>query len=311
MLLSKASLRLAAFAASASLASCAFAAVAGDTYVLKIDHTQNGVFTPVDESFGAVLNNGDPAYYHSGGAGDIARIYWKLDDPSVPTTPELYRIQWWDPGPAGFNTQFQPIESQYDGLSETYPIDSNIPWQGQYGTNHQYISTANDAGIGAWNSTGPGPHAPAGYAPKADGATGVYMWLTRGSELYVKWDFGFYDTVNNPLQRVWSDLKLTEVSPIPGDANRDFSVNFADLLTLAQNYGKAGGWSKGDFNGDGSVNFADLLLLAQHYGQSVPSGIVPAGAATPALASVPEPAGLGLVALAAAAMFRPRRVSSL
>ena len=64
---------------------------------------------------------------------------------------------------------------------------------------------------------------------------------------------------------------------LAGDANRDRSVGFADLVVLAQNYGASGQpFSKGDFNYDGTVNFADLVLLAQHYGTSLPP--LPAGA---------------------------------
>ena len=54
---------------------------------------------------------------------------------------------------------------------------------------------------------------------------------------------------------------------IPGDTNHDGSVNFTDLLTLAQHYGSTNAvWETGDFNNDQQVNFADLLTLAQHYG---------------------------------------------
>lgn len=53
-----------------------------------------------------------------------------------------------------------------------------------------------------------------------------------------------------------------------GDANRDRSVNFDDLLVLAQNYDAAGTFSQGDFDYDGTVEFDDLLLLAQRYGNA-------------------------------------------
>jgi len=59
---------------------------------------------------------------------------------------------------------------------------------------------------------------------------------------------------------------------LAGDANHDGIVNFADLLVLAQNYGKSNvTFGQGDFNYDGTVSFPDLLILAQHYGRSLPA----------------------------------------
>jgi hypothetical protein len=58
----------------------------------------------------------------------------------------------------------------------------------------------------------------------------------------------------------------------PGDANLDGSVNFDDLLRLAQAYGtSARTFAQGNFNYDaaGNVDFDDLLLLAQHYGTTM------------------------------------------
>jgi len=57
--------------------------------------------------------------------------------------------------------------------------------------------------------------------------------------------------------------------PIPGDADRDGTVNFADLVLVSQNYGKTNAtWDMGDFNGDGTVDFADLVILGQNYGKA-------------------------------------------
>ena len=87
-----------------------------------------------------------------------------------------------------------------------------------------------------------------------------------------------------------------------GDANFDGTVNFTDLLTLAQHYGMSpdATWEQGDFNGNGKVGFDDLLILAQNYGQT----IKPAGAA----AVVPEPALAGaLLGSSAVLMLRRRR----
>jgi hypothetical protein len=86
-----------------------------------------------------------------------------------------------------------------------------------------------------------------------------------------------------------------------GDANLDGVVNFADLVTVAQNYGKNAGngsWSEGDFNYDAKVNFSDLVMVAQNYGGAVGAGAVFSPSAdfsgdmAQAFDSVPEPAGV-------------------
>jgi hypothetical protein len=74
-------------------------------------------------------------------------------------------------------------------------------------------------------------------------------------------------------------LNTTGTAPRTGDANRDGSVDFNDLVSLAQNYNSAGGkgWSQGDFTGDGSVDFHDLVELAQNYNTGAPSVSGPTG----------------------------------
>jgi len=52
-----------------------------------------------------------------------------------------------------------------------------------------------------------------------------------------------------------------------GDVNLDGAVGFADLLTVARNYGKTGqNWDQGDMNYDGAVAFDDLVTVARNYG---------------------------------------------
>ena len=59
-------------------------------------------------------------------------------------------------------------------------------------------------------------------------------------------------------------------SALPGDANKDGKVDFADLVILARHYGSANAtWADGDFDGDHKVDFADLVILARNYGSSV------------------------------------------
>jgi hypothetical protein len=66
---------------------------------------------------------------------------------------------------------------------------------------------------------------------------------------------------------------------LAGDANHDRSVDFNDLVKLAQNYNTTGKtFADGDFTGDGNVDFNDLVLLAQRYNTSLP---LPGAAAMP------------------------------
>jgi len=78
-----------------------------------------------------------------------------------------------------------------------------------------------------------------------------------------------------------------------GDTNFDTKVNTLDFNNLAGNFG--GGlkrWTNGDFNYTGTVDSTDFNLLLGNYGKTL---VI----AAPSLGSVvPEPASLGLIALA-------------
>jgi hypothetical protein len=96
----------------------------------------------------------------------------------------------------------------------------------------------------------------------------------------------------------------TPFTYLPGDANRDGTVNGADLDTVLSNYNGTvadDAWSVGDFDGNGTVNGADLNSVLSNYNQ--------VGGAT---AAVPEPDTLalltmGMVALLAYARRKRRR----
>lgn len=66
-----------------------------------------------------------------------------------------------------------------------------------------------------------------------------------------------------------SDHMNLVFSALMGDTDIDGDVDFADLLTVAQNYEHVPNarWFDGDFNNDLVVNFSDLLVVAQNYGQ--------------------------------------------
>ena len=83
---------------------------------------------------------------------------------------------------------------------------------------------------------------------------------------------------------------------LPGDANHDGTVDFADLVTLARHYGtNSATWESGDFNFDGNVGFDDLVLLARNYGQRITAAQIAAldpvvaAQVQAAFAQAPEP----------------------
>jgi T5SS/PEP-CTERM-associated repeat protein len=97
-----------------------------------------------------------------------------------------------------------------------------------------------------------------------------------------------------------------------GDTNLDGTVNFLDLVAVAQHYGDVTGlrvWTEGDLNYDGNVDFNDLVMLAQNYGASLPSAPLPAQVSEDfarAMASVPEPGSMWVLGVAGVLLGRRR-----
>jgi probable HAF family extracellular repeat protein len=101
---------------------------------------------------------------------------------------------------------------------------------------------------------------------------------------------------------------------LAGDANADGSVDFNDLVALAQNYNTSGSldWEHGDFTGDGNVDFNDLVALAQNYNTT--QGTFASqfqSDVQAAFAQVPEPGACCALALASLLPLtrRPRTIS--
>lgn len=69
--------------------------------------------------------------------------------------------------------------------------------------------------------------------------------------------------------------RLLSFDFLRGDANGNGSVDFDDLLIVAQNFGlssRTASQGNVDYSADGVVNFDDLLLIAQRYGTSLVLG---------------------------------------
>ncbi len=175
----------------------------GDWWVMPIDRIDNqGFFTT---HAGAGLGGTDA--YEGNGQDGVARIWWDTNNVSsssgaaMPATLESFTVEAW--GPTAGALDWQPIQVQINGYNGpvNFPIDPEIPWAGQFGTNHEWIGGG--ATAGQWSQHGPGPQT-------HDGLAEVY--IKDGSVLYAKWDFGF------PINRSWSAVRITQVTPEPTGA---------------------------------------------------------------------------------------------
>jgi acetyl esterase/lipase len=76
---------------------------------------------------------------------------------------------------------------------------------------------------------------------------------------------------------------------IDGDANLDGITNIGDFSALASRFNQGGAWRHGDFDNDGLVDLADFATLAANFNHTQ---VAARGA------SVPEPMGIALIAVA-------------
>jgi autotransporter-associated beta strand protein len=151
------------------------------------------------------------------------------------------------------------------------------------------------------------------YTGVASPAANVLSILDAGYDQATKFSTGsLRATVLAPGHLLgWKDNvaanTVTIANTLAGDTDVNLSVNFDDLLTLAQNYSASATdkvWAQGDFNYDGFVNFDDLLGLAQNYGGSAIAaealasnfGAEFAGDWAAAMSMVPEPTSISLLA---------------
>lgn len=126
----------------------------------------------------------------------------------------------------------------------------------------------------------------AGYEPQALFSHPVIT----GSSVVGRFDTieGVQASTNLWLAVTYDATSVRVTAAVPGDADLSGTVDFADLLALAQSYDADASWASGDFTGDGVAGFEDLLVLAQRYG----SGEALSSDWALARSVVPEPASM-------------------
>lgn len=106
--------------------------------------------------------------------------------------------------------------------------------------------------------------------------------------------------------QVW----VTQASGIevPGDCNRDGTVDGADLAILATHWNElAAFWDSGDFTGDGMVDGADLALMSSNWNYGPSHGETMTFSEALNRYPLPEPASLATMSLGVL-LWRRRRV---
>jgi hypothetical protein len=77
--------------------------------------------------------------------------------------------------------------------------------------------------------------------------------------------------LSTPRPTPCQSLAAVEVVPsIPGDLDGNGAVEFADFVTLSNNFDqRVLRRSQGDLDGDRRVEFSDFVILASNYGKRV------------------------------------------
>jgi autotransporter-associated beta strand protein len=248
-----------------------------------------------------------------------------LIEPTSPTTSAL---------PAGAlsisGTGSVQLASNVTEGSQSSNVPNTLP------ASNINITSLSIAGSGALDITN--NHIIVNYGGGADPIDSIAAWIADGaygSGNSVTWTgtgitssaaagnpnygIGYADSADSGNPAGLSSGQIELMYTLLGDANLDGKVNGTDFNLMATNFNQAvtAGWDEGDFNYDGKVNGNDFVLLAANFNQFASQSAISsadvaaldsfAAANGISLASVPEPAAFGLLALGATGMLARRR----
>jgi hypothetical protein len=190
--------------------------------------------------------------------GDAAEL---IVEPSATAEGNVLRVKhlymWTEPSdpPALLNLNDNPLIVSESGLGNEIddPRNSLTSWlrMGRSGT--------------SWGRGGI-------ISSAVDKMPGTTLGVARAGEIFTSFPATFAGYSLSPTDII---VRYTR----EGDVNLDRKVDFADLVTLSQNYGGANrSYAQGnlDYSEGGGVDFSDLVILAQNYGTSMPLATVAA-----------------------------------
>ncbi len=223
----------------------------------------------------------------------------------------VYRLNILSVATPGSANAVQLAEIELIGLPPLPPptvaqatYDANVGRQISFQFSQSVKASLSIADIVVHNSTTNQDVTPSGmtYDDASNTATFTFSDLPDGNYTATLSGTAISDAAGSPLDGngdgTGGDDYPMSFFALAGDANHDRTVDFNDLVALAQNYNTSGKtFAGGDFNYDGTVDFNDLVLLAQRYNTTLaaPAAAVPS-AAVPAAAPVEVSAGQVLVA---------------